>query len=342
MSGDVRGPGTRTRTVVTGAAGFIGIHLTNALRHSGKNVVGIDRRDTWTDGELELSPDAGSLRAVHGDLVSMDLKDCLENAEVVFHLAALPGVRPSWTQFPDYLHSNVLATHRLMEACVESGVPRVVIASSSSVYGGAQGAMSEDHLPRPMSPYGVTKLAAERLALAFAERGDAALSVHALRFFTVYGPGQRPDMFISRMIRATLENKPIRIYGDGTQIRDFIHVSDIVRALVLAGTGAVADNGAGDVLNVGTGHSVSVNEVLALTGELTGIRPEARYGAARLGDVGATAADTSRAQRRLGFSAAMNLRAGLADQIEWTRQSLAGTLPPASGTPVKMAPTHGS
>ncbi|MGY0070438.1 NAD-dependent epimerase/dehydratase family protein [Streptomyces sp. QTS137] len=306
--------------LVTGAAGFIGSHLVTELRSSRRNVVALDRRPLPDDSRRQSPPLSGSLRTIRGDLNSLNLVDCLKSTSTVFHLAALPGVRPSWTQFPEYLQCNVLATQRLLDACVRAGVERVVVASSSSVYGGADGAMSEDDLPRPLSPYGVTKLAAERLALAFAARGDAGLSVGALRFFTVYGPGQRPDMFISRLIRSTLRNEPIEIYGDGTQIRDFTHVSDVVRALVL--TASVREQGS-TVLNIGTGSAVSVNEVVSMTAELTGLRPCTAYGSARIGDVRSTTADVRRAERVLGFTARMGLRGGLATQIEWTRRSLA-------------------
>ncbi|MET9147942.1 NAD-dependent epimerase/dehydratase family protein [Streptomyces sp. NPDC004042] len=327
-SGNV--PGLTGKVVVTGAAGFIGAHLVEDLRRRGAHVVGIDRKASWAGREIPSTATAGALRAVHADLAFADLSSCLENASVVFHLAALPGVRPSWTQFPEYLHCNVLATQRLMDACVRAGVPRVVMASSSSVYGGAEGRMSEDDLPRPLSPYGVTKLAAERLALAFAARRDTALTVSALRFFTVYGPGQRPDMFISRVIGAALEGRPVEVYGDGTQVRDFVYVLDIVRALVLA---AVCPDRCSTVLNVGTGSASSVNEVLALTGELTGARPDVRYGAARIGDVRCTTADVGRAERLLGFTARTPLRTGLATQVEWARHALAAPPPaPAAGT----------
>ncbi|WP_051115937.1 NAD-dependent epimerase/dehydratase family protein [Streptomyces sp. PsTaAH-124] len=330
-SGDV--PGPTGKVVVTGAAGFIGAHLVEDLRRGGAHVVGIDRKASWTGREIPPTAAAGALSAVHADLAFADLSSCLENASVVFHLAALPGVRPSWTQFPEYLHCNVLATQRLMDACVRAGVPRVVMASSSSVYGGAEGRMSEDDLPRPLSPYGVTKLAAERLALAFAARRDTALSVGALRFFTVYGPGQRPDMFISRVIGAALEGRPVEVYGDGTQVRDFVYVLDIVRALTLA---AASPDRCSTVLNVGTGSASSVNEILALTGELTGARLDVRYGAARIGDVRCTTADVGRAERLLGFTARTPLRTGLATQVEWARHALAAP-PPAPPAPAAGA-----
>ncbi|MFB7598169.1 NAD-dependent epimerase/dehydratase family protein [Streptomyces sp. NPDC056160] len=333
-----KAPAQTGKVVVTGAAGFIGSHLVESLRRGGAHVVGIDRKASWTEREIQPSATMGSLHAIRGDLAFSDLAECLEDASVVFHLAALPGVRPSWTQFPEYLHCNVLATQRLMDACVRAGVPRVVMASSSSVYGGAEGRMSEDDLPRPLSPYGVTKLAAERLALAFAARRDAALTVSALRFFTVYGPGQRPDMFISRVIGAALQGRPIEVYGDGTQVRDFVHVFDIVRALTLA---AGAPGRGSTVLNVGTGSASSVNEVLALTGELTGVRPDVRYGAARIGDVRCTTADVSRAERRLGFTARTPLRAGLATQVEWARRTLTASphAPTTGGGRIGMTPT---
>ncbi|MFF0116783.1 NAD-dependent epimerase/dehydratase family protein [Streptomyces prasinus] len=333
MSSDTRGTDLPDDNVlVTGAAGFIGSHLVTELRSSRRNVVALDRRPLPHDSERQPPSLSGSLRTIQGDLNSLNLADCLKNTSTVFHLAALPGVRPSWTQFPEYLQCNVLATQRLLEACVQTGVERVVVASSSSVYGGADGMMSEDDLPRPLSPYGVTKLAAERLALAFAARGDAKLSVGALRFFTVYGPGQRPDMFISRLIRSTLRNEPIEIYGDGTQIRDFTHVSDVVRALVL--TAAVRDRGSA-VLNIGTGSAVSVNEVVSMTAELTGLRPCTTYGSARIGDVRSTTADVRRAAGVLGFTARTGLREGLATQIEWTQRSSvrAQDTVPAGGSP---------
>ncbi|MFE7811301.1 NAD-dependent epimerase/dehydratase family protein [Streptomyces sp. NPDC057433] len=321
MSSDTRRAGPPDDNVlVTGAAGFIGSHLVTELRSSRRNVAALDRRPLPDDSKRQPPPLFGSLRTIRGDLNSLNLVDCLKNTSTVFHLAALPGVRPSWTQFPEYLQCNVLATQRLLEACVQAGVERVVVASSSSVYGGADGVMSEDDLPRPLSPYGVTKLAAERLALAFAARGDARLSVGALRFFTVYGPGQRPDMFLSRLIRSTLRNEPIEVYGDGTQIRDFTHVSDVVRALVL--TASVLDRGS-TVLNIGTGSAVSVNEVVSMTAELTGLRPCTSYGSARIGDVRSTTADVRRAAGVLGFTARTGLREGLATQIDWTRRVLA-------------------
>lgn len=155
MSGDAHnGVIAAGKAVVTGAAGFIGSHLVEALRRNGTNVVGIDRKSSWATGEIPPSAELGSLHAIRADLASTDLSACLKNAAAVFHLAALPGVRPSWTQFPEYLHCNVLATQRLMDACVRAGVPRVVMASSSSVYGGAEGTMSEDDLPHPLSPTG--------------------------------------------------------------------------------------------------------------------------------------------------------------------------------------------
>lgn len=289
--------------------------------------------------EKQFSEAAGSFRPIICDLAGIDPSPWLHGADVVFHLAALPGVRPSWTEFPEYLRCNVLATQRLLEACLRAQVRQVVIASSSSVYGGVAGAMSEELLPRPASPYGVTKLAAERLGLAFAGRADSETSVTALRFFTVYGPGQRSDMFISRLIHAVLSRRPITIHGDGTQRRDFVYITDIVQALLLAGFAPAARTG---VINVGTGSAATVNEVLALTGELTGSPPQARYGPARPGDVEATSAALLRARERLGFRPTVGLRAGLAAQIEWTRQQLAGESPsPTAAQAPRIAPAAG-
>jgi UDP-glucose 4-epimerase len=304
------------RAVVTGAAGFIGSHLVRALSLAGTEVVGIDRARWPTVPELACPAAPG--HEVTGDLATMAIEPHLEGAEVVFHLAGLPGVRPSWRRFDEYLRCNVLATQRVLEACRHAGVRRVVVASSSSVYGdAASGPMREDQLPAPVSPYAVTKLAAERLGLAYAARADVPLQVVVLRFFTVYGPRQRRDMAISRIVSSALDGAPVHIYGDGSHRRDFVYVGDVVRANLLAMTAPAA----GEVVNVASGSVLSVNDVLDAVAELAGRRPDARYGAGRPGDVAVTRADLSKAAALLGYRPRTDLRTGLAAQLAAARQA---------------------
>ncbi|MEV6346266.1 NAD-dependent epimerase/dehydratase family protein [Actinoplanes sp. NPDC051851] len=327
MPGDHGGvDGAAGPVLVTGASGFIGSHLVDRLARDGRPVVGVDLRpagDRFQQGvqhdvqqgvQHDVRHDVRQgVRHVVGDLRSMEIAALLDGISTVVHLAGLPGVRPSWARFEEYVESNVLVTRRLLEACTARGVTRLVVASSSSVYGDREsGAMAEDQPPAPVSPYAVTKLAAEHLALAYAARPDNDLTVVALRFFTVYGPGQRPDMLISRIIGAVRDGAPIRVYGDGSQRRDYIYVDDVVRAVVAA-TRAPAGSG---VCNVGTGREISVNDVIALAGELIGREPVVRYEAPRPGDVGFTRADVSRTAAVLGFRAEVPFREGLLRHIK--------------------------
>lgn len=301
--------------LVTGSAGFIGAHLVDHLGRSGRRVIGVDRRKpTIRAGQ----PDRfGNVRHVRDDLRTMDIAPLLDGVSSVVHLAALPGVRPSWERFDEYVDTNIIATRRLLEACLSAGVARLVIASSSSVYGNRSGGrMAEHQPPAPVSPYAVTKLAAERLAVAYAVRPDSTLSTVALRFFTVYGPGQRPDMLISRLIGAALNGTEIRIFGDGSQRRDFVYVEDVVRAV----DAALRSPGRDDVVNVGTGQDVSVTEIIEYVSELVGRRPLVRLDRQHPGDVTLTRADVRRAAELLGFRCRVPLREGLLRHIESIRQ----------------------
>jgi len=291
----------RGTAVVTGAAGFIGSHLVTALTGLGLPVVGVDRR--WIGDEVD-EPAWG----VAGELASMDLDRVLRDATVVFHLAGRPGVRRSWDSFAGYLQDNILVTQRLLDACVRSGVSRVVLASSSSVYGDAV-PMAEDRLPSPMSPYAVTKLAAEHLGRTYAARGTGMVVV-AMRYFTVYGPGQRPDMLVSRALRSALTGEVLQVYGDGEDQRDFTYVGDVVAATIRAASADVP----GGVYNVGTGTSTSVNDLLTYVAEVSGHAPRVRYVESRAGDVPVTCADLTKSAGKLGYRATVPLPRGIAEQ----------------------------
>jgi nucleoside-diphosphate-sugar epimerase len=308
------------KVVVTGAAGFIGSHLTEGLLADGHEVVGIDAFVDYyprTLKERNLEPARGhaGFRLIEGRLEDLDLRPHLEGAAVVYHLAAQAGVRASWgREFEAYTNHNVLATQRLLETALASGPPRIVYASSSSVYGECRSLpLREDAACRPVSPYGVTKLAAEHLVHLYGR--NHGLGVVSLRYFTVYGPRQRPDMAFNRFFRACLNDEPIHVYGDGLQTRDFTYVDDIVSA-----TRAAADSGrAGSVYNGGGGERVSLNEVLGLVEEVSGKAPQlCRYDTQK-GDMRDTFADTTAARRDLGFRPRISLRQGLEREWSWIR-----------------------
>jgi nucleoside-diphosphate-sugar epimerase len=308
------------KVVVTGAAGFIGSQLVERLLGEGHEVVGIDAFVDYYPRETKeqnLAParEHASFRFVEGRLQEMDLEPLLDGAAQVYHLAAQAGVRASWGRdFAVYTDHNVLATQRLLEAAVARGLERLVYASSSSVYGDSAALpLREDSLCRPVSPYGVTKLAAEHLVHLYGKNhGLAAVS---LRYFTVYGPRQRPDMAFHRFLKATRDGAPIHVFGDGSQTRDFTFVDDIVSA-----TRAAADKGRpGHVYNVGGGERIALNDVLALIEEVTGRPLQVIRDAAQRGDMKDTLADTAEARRDLAFSSSVGLRQGLEREWSWMR-----------------------
>lgn len=294
---------------VTGAAGFIGSHVAADLLRRDWLVTGVDARSPSSDPvaaeNLVVLMGDSRFRFVEADVASADLAVLLEGVDVVFHMAALPGVRRSWGErFADYLTCNVLATQRLLEACGAVEVPRLVFASSSSVYGQAGSKPSRETDPlSPSSPYGVSKLAAEGLCLAYAARPGAATTVVALRYFTVYGPRQRPDMAISRIMRAATSGRTVPLCGTGAQRRDFTYISDAVNATIAAVTaGARAE-----VVNVASAHSMPLAEVLDAV--------------AQPGDVDATAAELTKARALLGYEPQVDLAEGLRRQWEWLTAS---------------------
>jgi UDP-glucose 4-epimerase len=313
------------RFLVTGAAGFIGSAVSERLLAKGHQVVGVD---CFTDyyprrlKELNLEPARGhaAFDFREADLAVMDLPPLVREVDAVIHLAAQAGVRRSWGQeFDHYLRHNIQATQRLLEAAKAAPeLRRLVYGSSSSVYGDTRTLpMQEDAACWPVSPYGVSKLAAEHLCgLYHRNFGVPAVS---LRYFTVYGPRQRPDMAFHRFIKAMLTGGEIRLYGDGEQSRDFTFVADIAEATIAAAT---APDAAGLVMNLGGGHRATVNQVLDRLAEITGGRATVRREAVAKGDVRDTFADTSRAAEVLGFAPAYDLERGLAQEAAWVREML--------------------
>lgn len=306
------------RAVVTGAAGFIGSHLCEALVARDFDVIGIDAFTDYYDARIKRDNltallAAPRFRLIEDSLAALDLEKTLSGASVVFHLAAQPGVRASWGKtFEPYLENNVRVTQRLCEAMRTLGGARLVYAGSSSVYGQtAELPMREDHRTRPLSPYGVTKLAGEALCLLYAE--NFGLPVVSLRNFTVYGPRQRPDMAFHRFIRAGLEGAPIEVYGSGTQTRDFTFVADAVAANLAAMDYA----GNQTVFNIGGGSRVTLNSVLDRLGTVMNCKLDVRYVEAQKGDVMHTFADVSLAARELGFTPQTGLEEGLLREVEW-------------------------
>jgi nucleoside-diphosphate-sugar epimerase len=312
------------RALVTGCAGFIGSHLTESLLDDGHEVVGVDvLTDNYSSAiklrNLERAREFGGFRIRPVDLARERLTSLVDECDVVFHLAAEPGVRTSWgSRFEAYSRNNVLATQRLLEAARRRPERRVVYASSSSVYGDAERLPTpEEATPKPYSPYGVTKLAAEHLCTLY--HGNYGVATVSLRYFSVYGPRQRPDMAFNRFCRSALRGEPITIFGDGGQTRDFTYVSDVVAATRAA---AIAPAAPGRVYNVGGGMRVSVNDALALIVAFAARPLDVRYLETERGDVRDTGADTTQARADLGFDPGTLVEAGLRAEFEWMRECL--------------------
>lgn len=314
------------KALVTGAAGFIGSHVAEALLARGADVVGIDCFTDYYPREIKTGNLASlvshpAFSFVEDALQRTDLDRLLDGVTHVYHLAAQAGVRKSWgADFAAYTSHNVDATQRLLEAVKDRSLHRFVYASSSSVYGDIVAIpMREDVMVQPVSPYGVTKLAAEHLCYLY--KVNYGVPTVSLRFFTVYGPRQRPDMAFHRFIRAALTGRPITLYGDGGQTRDFTFVHDIVAANLAAG-----DRGRpGAVYNIGGGNRVSMLEVIDLIGRITGRPLDVRREPTQKGDMRDTFADTTRAKADLGFAPSASLEDGLRAECEWMAR-LAGAL----------------
>lgn len=302
------------RYLVTGAAGFIGSHLLRGLLERGHDAQGWDAFTDFYDSRLKKA-NAHGLPVRRVDLAKDPLG--LEGFDGVFHLAGQPGVRSFGDVFSVYVRDNVLASERLFEAAAAAGA-RTVFASSSSIYGDAAAYPTpEDTEPRPLSPYGITKLACEHLAYAY--RQEFELDYVVLRYFTIYGPGQRPDMALARMVDCLARGGPFVLYGDGTQSRSFTFVDDAVEATIMAMEKAPA----GSVYNVGGGVEMSILQTIEALAAISGKRLDFFESPRREGDASRTAADTSRIRAELGWTPTTPFEAGLAAQWQWAADRVA-------------------
>jgi len=313
------------KVLVTGAAGFIGSRLCRRLLDEGRDVIGLDCLTDYYPRWIKrrnLAPLCSDRRFtfLEADLNDMPLGRLLGRVESVFHLAAQAGVRASWGKtFASYIHHNIAATQRLLEAAKDRPLQKIVFASSSSVYGLTPDLpMTETSPLVPVSPYGVTKLAAEQLVYLY--HRNFSLPTVSLRFFTVYGPGQRPDMAFHKFFKAILEGRDIPVFGDGSQTRDFTYIDDIVEALIRAErTGP-----AGEVFNIGGGHREQLSPLFALFSEITGRPVKVRRLEAQKGDAPHTFASIVKAGRDLGFSPRTSLRDGLEREWAYVRDLYGG------------------
>jgi UDP-glucose 4-epimerase len=309
------------KVLVTGAAGFIGSHLAERLLKDGFDVVGIDCFTDYYSKDIKEKNISGMInnkrfKLVKENLLTADLERILDKVDIVFHEAAQPGVRSSWGKsFSVYVEDNILATQRLLESLKDKKIKRMVFASSSSVYGDAEKLPTkESFAPKPVSPYGVTKLAAENLCYLYSK--NYGIPILSLRYFSVYGPRQRPDMAFNRFINAVISGKEIAIYGDGRQTRDFTYVSDIIEANMNA---LKCSCPPGEVFNIGGGSRISVNDTIKIIEGISGKKAKVKYLESQKGDVTHTSADIDKAGKILGYSPNIRIEEGLRKEYEWLK-----------------------
>ncbi len=302
------------RYVVTGAAGFIGSQLLRTLLERGHDAVGWDAFTDYYDPALK-EENARRLPVERVDLAEDPLD--FSGVDGVFHLAGQPGVSSFGRVFPVYVRQNVLASERLFAAAAAAGA-RTVLASSSSIYGDVETYPTpEETAPRPLSPYGITKLACEHLAYAY--RREFGLDYVVVRYFTIFGPRQRPDMALMKIVACLVDGKPFELHGDGTQSRSFTYVQDAVEATILS----MERGSPGDVFNVGGGEEVSMREAIETLAELSGRSLEVAHGPRRQGDQTRTLADTSRIRAATGWEPRTPFQAGLEAQWRWAADRVA-------------------
>jgi len=310
-------------SLVTGCAGFIGSHLSEKLLAEGHQVIGLDCFTSYYDRaikerNLSIARSHPQFKFIDGNILEQDWPVLLEGVDYLFHQAAQAGVRSSWDQFPDYTTHNINATQVLLEAARFASLRRFIFASTSSIYGDAETYPTAETLaPRPVSPYGVTKLAAERLGQIYYQ--NFGVPFVALRYFTVYGPRQRPDMGFHKFIQAAFAGRPLQVYGDGLQTRDFTYIAEVVEANLRA---ALTDNPVnGEVINIGGGSRVVLKDVLKLIGDLTGYPVQQVHISPQAGDARHTAADITKARNLLDYNPQFSLVTGLKQQVSWLRES---------------------
>jgi nucleoside-diphosphate-sugar epimerase len=308
------------KAIVTGCAGFIGSHLTEELLSQGYSVTGVDSFLDYYPREIKESNMSSfrkhsAFRFIEKNILDIDWPAELKGQDVIFHLAAQAGVRASWSKnFIIYTKNNIEATQLLLEESKNSGLKKFVYASTSSVYGDTdQIPMQEKSVLKPVSPYGVTKLAAENLCYLYWK--NFGIPCVSLRYFTVYGPRQRPDMAFYRFILAGLENRKITVFEDGKQTRDFTYVQDIVHGTILASEKGFN----GQVYNLGGGSRISVNEVLNMLSEIMATNLEFEFAAKQKGDMRHTFASTELAKTHLGYDPSFSLREGLTAEFSWLK-----------------------
>ncbi len=311
-----------TVSIVTGAAGFIGSHLVEVLLSQGDHVIGIDEFNDYYSIDLKYqnlltSQKHPRFKLITGDIQTLNWQELLEGVDFIYHQAAQAGVRSSWgVGFRNYTEKNINATQILLEAAKNAkSLKRLIFASTSSVYGNAETLPTQESIcPQPVSPYGITKLAAERLCWLYHQNFQIPITV--LRYFTVYGPRQRPDMAFHKFFKASLHDEVVPIYGDGKQTRDFTFISDAVVANLAAATVPAA---VGETFNIGGGSRVVLLDVLQAMEEITGQPIRRDYLDFGLGDARHTAADVSKARDLLGYNPQVSLLDGLAQEWQWLK-----------------------
>lgn len=302
------------KALVTGCAGFIGSHLTEKLLEQDYEVIGIDCFTNYYSNDLKKLNISNTLKNDNFTLIKKDIVNLKEFPEVdyVFHLAGQPGVRKSWGKtFETYIKNNIDVTQKLLEFYKDTNIKKFVYSSSSSVYGDVELPMSEESVLKPISPYGVTKLAAEHLCYLYWK--NYSLPTVSLRYFTVYGPRQRPDMAINKFIKAINEGNEIIIYGDGEQTRDFTFISDVVNANILSANSDIA----GEMFNIGGGSNISINDLIHQIEIITDKKAIIKYDSTQKGDVQDTLSHKSKSESLLGWKSEINIEKGLKIYIDW-------------------------